>query len=156
MNDDLEFKRRWKEHGPALPPPPAGLSAKVWARLRPQPRWGLPHWAGAAALAGFLLGAGFWLGRAQSAGATEVRFRLTAPRASQVALSGSFDDWKPLPMQREGDDWVLELKLKPGTHRYVFVLNGKRSLPDPEGGEAELGPDGQAQTVLYLPKTQAL
>lgn len=155
MSDDLDFKRRWKKDGPRLPQAPADLSAKVWARTRARQSWSQP-WVLRPLFGALLLALGFWLGLRQNAGLSEVRFRLNAPRAQSVALSGSFNGWQAQPMHREGADWVLELKLKPGEHRYNFILNGKRSLPDPEGGEAELGQDGQAQSVLVLPKTQAL
>ena len=153
MNDDLEFKRQWQKKGPGLPKAPASFSAGVWAHTR-RASWGLPRVALGSAFAMLLVGLGFWLG--QRGSQSEVRFRLNAPRASQVSLSGSFNDWQPQAMHREGDAWVLDMKLKPGSHRYVFVLNGKRSLPDPEGGDAILGSDGEAQSVLVLPKTQAL
>jgi hypothetical protein len=154
MDDDRLFKQRWKDEGPSLPKAPRDLSAKVWGRLKPRPR--LRAWVWRPVLGALLLSVGYWLGQRQSAGQSEVRFRLSAPRASQVALSGSFNGWQPQPMHREGGDWVLDLRLKPGRHHYVFVLNGKRSLPDPEGGDAELNGSGEAQSVLYLPKTQAL
>lgn len=154
MNDDLEFKRRWQKDGPGLPKAPADLTAKVWARRQGPVRWTHP-WVLRPLLGLVLLGFGFWLGR-QNQGLSEVRFRLNAPRATQVALRGSFNGWQTQAMRREGDEWVLNLQLKPGSHRYVFVLNGKRSLPDPDGGEAELSQDGEAQSVLVLPKTLAL
>ena len=155
MNDDLKFKQAWKKDGPRLAPAPKDLSARVWARTRARQGWQNP-WVLRPLLGALLLAVGFWLGQRQNAGLSEVRFRLNAPRATQVALKGSFNGWQAQPMHREGDEWVLDLKLKPGDHRYVFVLNGKRSLPDPEGAEAELGQDGEAQSVLYLPKTHAL
>lgn len=155
MKDDLDFQRRWKKDGPRLAPAPKDLSARVWARTL-APAWWQRPWVLSPALGALLLLIGFWFGLRQGAGVTEVHFRLAAPRATQVALSGSFNGWQPQPMHREGDEWVLDLKLKPGDHRYVFVLNGKRSLPDPEGGEAELGQDGEAQSVLVLPKSHAL
>lgn len=155
MSDDLKFKQGWKKDGPRLPKAPAGLSAGVWARTRAAQGWRHP-WVLRPLLGVLLLAIGFWQGQRHASGLSEVHFRLNAPRATQVALKGSFNGWRPQPMHREGDEWVLDLKLEPGDHRYVFVLNGKRSLPDPEDAEAELGQDGEAQSVLYLPKTHAL
>ena len=155
MSDDLKFKQRWQKDGPRLAPSPKDLSARVWARTRSRAPWHNP-WVLRPLLGALLLAVGFWWGQRQNSGLSEVRFRLNAPRATEVALKGSFNGWRPQAMHREGDEWVLDLKLKPGDHRYVFVLNGKRSLPDPESAEAELGRDGEAQSVLYLPKTQAL
>ena len=155
MIDDHSFKRQWKKLGPKMPKAPNDLSAKVWARTRPQASW-RSAWVWRPLVASLVLGFVYWAGMRQGAGQSEVRFRLEAPRATQVSLSGSFNQWQAQPMHREGDEWVLDLKLKPGKHRYVFVLNGKRSLPDPDGGDAELSEAGEAQSVLYLPKTQAL
>jgi hypothetical protein len=154
MNDNA-FKKRWKEQGPGLPAAPPDTAARFWARAQRSAGAWRP-WILRPALGALLLAAGFWLGLRQGAGVSEVRFRLTAPRAQQVALSGSFNGWRPAPMRRDGDDWTLDLRLKPGRHRYVFVLNGRRSLPDPEGGDAVLDEDGQAQSVIDLPKTQTL
>lgn len=59
-------------------------------------------------------------------GGRRVRFRLTAVKAEQVALAGDFTGWTPQPMRRSGDDWHLELILKPGVHHFGFLLDGDR------------------------------
>ena len=152
---EADFKRRWKKDGPALPKAPQDLSVRVWARTRARAWWQNP-WVLSPSLGLLLLLLGYGLGLRQSAGVTEVHFRLNAPRATQVALRGSFNGWQRQAMHRDGDEWALDLKLQPGDHRYVFVLNGKRSLPDPNAQDAELSPDGEAQSVLYLPKARTL
>lgn len=53
------------------------------------------------------------------------RFRLHAPRAHAVALAGDFTDWRPRPMARDGDDWVLELTIGAGVHHFAFFVNGR-------------------------------
>ena len=53
------------------------------------------------------------------------RFRLHAPQAHAVGLAGDFTGWRPRPMARDGDDWVLELTLGAGLHHFAFVVNGR-------------------------------
>ncbi len=53
------------------------------------------------------------------------RFRLHAPRAHAVGLAGDFTDWRPRPLVRDGEDWVLELTLGPGLHHFAFVVDGR-------------------------------
>ena len=37
-----------------------------------------------------------------------------------VLLVGDFTEWEsnPLPMEKKGDDWILEIRLPPGDYRY--------------------------------------
>ena len=57
-----------------------------------------------------------------------VRFELSAPRASHVALVGSFNEWNPAvtPLSRDPASgiWVVSLRLPPGRHVYAFVVDG--------------------------------
>lgn len=49
------------------------------------------------------------------------------PEASQVILSGSFNNWSQhaLPMKRSGDQWIAEYVLPPGNYEYKFIVDGK-------------------------------
>jgi hypothetical protein len=82
-----------------------------------------------------------------------VRLRLRTG-ARQVVVVGSWDDWKtpgqPL-LAVDGDLWQVWVPLPPGTHRYVFLVDGRvvrppdapRYVPDEFGGEdgvLEIGP----------------
>jgi hypothetical protein len=62
-----------------------------------------------------------------------VQFRLEVPDAEQVAVAGTFTDWKPAyPLQEtEPGVWSALIPLKPGVHDYAFVVDGKEWLPDP-------------------------
>ena len=62
------------------------------------------------------------VGRARSQGRVVV-FTVESDRAA-VALSGSFTEWTPVPMRRNGRNFTLELVVAPGTHQYGFVLDG--------------------------------
>lgn len=64
-----------------------------------------------------------------------VRFELYAPRASRVALAGSFNRWNPAatPLVRVGPDgmWTVTLALPSGQHQYGFIVDGRNWVPDP-------------------------
>ena len=62
-----------------------------------------------------------------------VQFRFDSKDARDVALAGSFSDWRPsYPMQRSSDGvWTLVLPITPGVHDYSFVVDGERWVPDP-------------------------
>ena len=65
-------------------------------------------------------------GRAQA-------FQLTAPDAGTVLLVGDFTGWQkePVPMQPGVDGiWSATVTLLPGTHLYMFIVDGKW-LEDP-------------------------
>ncbi|MBN8216349.1 MAG: hypothetical protein J0L75_06880 [Spirochaetes bacterium] len=91
-----------------------------------------------ACLVFLAFGAGIWFGRAsrpsESAALTEIRFSLQAPGMGQVALMGDFTQWKPVPMKSMGSlgEWEVRVKIPPhGRYRYLFLLDGKEMVPDP-------------------------
>jgi hypothetical protein len=63
-----------------------------------------------------------------------VRFDLTAPGAREVAVAGSFNGWRPEAtrmVRGAGGVWSVTVPLAIGEHRYQFVVNGRRWVPDP-------------------------
>lgn len=64
-----------------------------------------------------------------------VRFELYAPRASRVALAGTFNRWDTTatPLVRVGKDgmWTVTLALPSGQHQYGFIVDGRNWVPDP-------------------------
>ncbi|MFN4223183.1 MAG: glucodextranase DOMON-like domain-containing protein [Fervidobacterium nodosum] len=56
----------------------------------------------------------------------KVVFTFNYPQANTVHLAGTFNNWSTNanPMRREGDLWVTELELKPGTYQYKYVIDG--------------------------------
>ncbi len=73
-------------------------------------------------------------------GGRMVHFRLPAGDAERVALTGTFTDWAPRPMDRSGDHWVLDLVLEPGLHHFVFVLDSEHwYVPDNAPGVVDDG-----------------
>ena len=57
-----------------------------------------------------------------------VTFKLSAPAATEVFLTGSFDDWDVVrrPMKKdEKGTWKTRVNLAPGAHEYRFVVDGE-------------------------------
>ena len=54
-------------------------------------------------------------------------FRITEPDAKSVLLVGDFTDWqrRAVPMEQgSGGVWTATVKLPPGTHNYLFIVDG--------------------------------
>src|SRR5579859_4625943 len=53
-----------------------------------------------------------------------VSFRVWAPFAASVAVTGSFNDWSQEPMASEGDGyWFVKIKKAEAGQEYKFVIN---------------------------------
>jgi len=67
----------------------------------------------------------------------EIQFslKLNNNKTHTVAIAGDFNSWNPgdnLLEDPDGDGiWTGTLKLKPGRYEYMFVLDGKKWVPDP-------------------------
>lgn len=61
------------------------------------------------------------------------RFVIYQPAADQVEITGSFTDWKTLPLKKMGASgyWEVTLNLSPDEHRYSYILEGGERIPDP-------------------------
>jgi 1,4-alpha-glucan branching enzyme len=58
-----------------------------------------------------------------------VNFYCAAPDARAVEITGDFNHWEPLPMQRTLDGWwFIRLQLCHGHHQYRFIVDGKKQL----------------------------
>ena len=64
----------------------------------------------------------------QSSTKKQIIFKLHAPKANEVYLAGSFNDWnetgRPLKQDKQGT-WRARLQLEPGIHEYRYVVDGK-------------------------------
>jgi hypothetical protein len=83
-----------------------------------------------------------------------VRFVYAAPQASRVAVTGSFTNWdsEGVPLRRGADGtWVAELRLVPGLHHYVFVVDGSQWEPDPNAASRVQDGFGSENSVLLVP-----
>lgn len=64
----------------------------------------------------------------------DVTFRYEDDRARTVEVAGSFNNWKPNSTSMEKKDdatWIVTVKLEPGSHQYMFVIDGKKWVRDP-------------------------
>ena len=77
---------------------------------------------------------------------------LVAPGAKCVGVAGTFNDWQAaatlLKPIRAGE-WKGELKLPPGRHEYLLVVDGKW-MSDPNAREAVPKPFGGVNSVVSV------
>jgi len=76
-----------------------------------------------------------------------------------VCLSGDFNRWSSEShcLERKGDEWSIQLVLRPGRYRYVFVIDRRDWISDPEALIQEEDGFGRKNSVLivdpYVTKT---
>ena len=90
--------------------------------------------------------------RAELPQPTRVALQLVEPSAKQVFVAGSFNGWKPdtTPLMPLGNGrWHGDLKLRPGRHEYLFVVDGTWR-PDPSAKESVQNPFGGRNSVLMV------
>ncbi len=86
-----------------------------------------------------------------ASGAKAVRLSLQSTEARSVGIAGSFNDWQPGPLQRDGSGrWSIELILPPGDYEYLFVVDDCW-LTDPGCAEDCPNPFGGKNSVLRVP-----
>ncbi len=76
-----------------------------------------------------------------------------AKRAKTVAVSGSFSDWRPIALRRQGEVWTGSVTVEPGTHQYGFLINNKEWYVPPNS--ADVIDDGFGRknvTLVVRPK----
>ncbi|MDA8391077.1 MAG: glycogen-binding domain-containing protein [Gammaproteobacteria bacterium] len=80
--------------------------------------------------------------RAAPAMVRRVNFAVRLPHAHSVGVIGSFDGWQhAVPLKRHAHGlWVARLRLPVGQYAYLFVVNGHRTMPNPQSREQQ--PDG--------------
>jgi 1,4-alpha-glucan branching enzyme len=79
-------------------------------------------------------------------------FRLKGmPDAKKVFLAGDFNDWKTdqLAMQKQGDEWIFDLNMAPGKHRYKFIVDGQWII-DPNNKLWEQNEYGTGNSILWI------
>lgn len=63
-----------------------------------------------------------------------VEFALEAPGARSVAVAGDFTTWTPMVELEDPDGdgiWSGRARLRPGIHKYMFVVDGSEWVTDP-------------------------
>ena len=148
MREGIAVRPEWR----------AELLAKVPARRR---RAAIARWMPASLAAVLCLGLGLtalvkWRGSTSAIEprvASQVRFSIHAPSATQVSLVGDFDHWDPsaLPMQRarDGETWTLDVHLRPGRHVFAYAVDGDLKT-DPSAPRAVEDDFGVPSSVVVV------
>ncbi len=79
-------------------------------------------------------------------------FKLNAPQAQSVYVTGSFNDWsldESCRMKNIGGLWTLQLPLKPGMYKYQFIVDGKWQ-EDPENKMIERNSFGDVNSLIEV------
>jgi hypothetical protein len=83
-----------------------------------------------------------------------VRLMFDAPDARRVAIAGDFNRWDSdatlLTRERGSRAWSVTLALRDGEHRYAFVVDGTRWVPDPRAERTARGDDGRLYSLLNV------
>jgi hypothetical protein len=80
------------------------------------------------------------------------RFVIYRPDVSQVEITGTFTEWKRIPMNRIGSSgyWEITLDLPKGEHRFTYMLEGHQRFADPTILAQEQDDFGGKNSVLVL------
>lgn len=71
------------------------------------------------------------------------------PRAERLSIAGDFNAWKPAPMEKRGDAWVITIAVAPGIYHYAFVdSNGKWFVPENVAGRRDDGMGGYVAVLV--------
>lgn len=83
-----------------------------------------------------------------------VRFVIVQPTAQHVSIAGSFNSWEPTatPLTRVDSKgtWTVELPLGTGRHTYMFVINGKEWVSDPNASQDVVSEFGTLNSVVTV------
>jgi chromosome partitioning protein len=82
-----------------------------------------------------------------------VRFVAEFPRAREVRLTGSFNDWSAqgTPLYRRADGrWECILPMAPGDHQYRYIVDGTW-LPDPHNRVVVTNEFGGSNSLVAVP-----
>ncbi|MCF8036160.1 MAG: glycogen-binding domain-containing protein [Desulfobacteraceae bacterium] len=85
-------------------------------------------------------------------GRKRVVFRLTAPEAKEVCISGSFNGWdnrKGFMKRKPGGFWEKIVMLPPGRYEYKFRVDGNWWL-DPGNSQSCGNPFGGQNSVIEV------
>ncbi len=93
-------------------------------------------------------------GRGQTSRTLRVEF--SHPKATTVAIAGTFNDWRPeatrmIPLGN--GRWRKELALAPGTYEYLLVADGQW-IPDPSAKQTVPNPFGGVNSLVTVPRTK--
>ena len=79
-------------------------------------------------------------------------FTLFAPNASEVYLTGDFNDWSPTEFKArrfKDGTWKKKVMLKPGQYEYLFLVDSQWCT-DPENPNRTTNPFGSENSVVVV------
>lgn len=87
-----------------------------------------------------------------------VEFSLDAPNATSVAVAGDFNGWEGglVLEDRDGDGvWSGRVALRPGLHKYMFILDGDVWVTDPKASRFDDDGFGNQNAVIAVTPSPA-
>ena len=91
--------------------------------------------------------------RSPASGRKRIYFQLKADPGSEVAISGSFNDWnekaKKMVDRNNNGEYGITLFLPPGRHEYKFIINGEWHV-DPECPNWAVNDCGTLNSVITV------
>lgn len=83
-----------------------------------------------------------------------LHFELHAPGADKVELVGSFNNWQAGDIVLRGPDasghWTADVALPEGQHEYMFLVDGKRWVADPNAQTYQSDGFGRVNAVIKV------
>lgn len=81
-----------------------------------------------------------------------VEFVLRAPDATSVSVAGDFNEWTPTLLEDvDGDGvWSGRIRVEPGVHQYMFVLDDSTWVTDPQADRYAEDGFGNRNAVLAV------
>jgi anti-sigma factor RsiW len=82
-----------------------------------------------------------------------VRLNLYAPRANKVSVAGDFNKWRvdsDVMSRQEGGVWTIDIRVKPGVYTYMFVVDGKAWVTDPDAETYQDDGFGNKNAVMRI------
>ncbi|WP_319583614.1 glycogen-binding domain-containing protein [uncultured Pseudodesulfovibrio sp.] len=74
--------------------------------------------------------------------------------ARNVSVIGSFNNWRAdrsvMWYSRDAQAWILEAQLPPGDHEYLFLVNGKQLVPDPDAPMTSDDGFGNRNSIVFV------
>jgi hypothetical protein len=83
-----------------------------------------------------------------------VEFALEAPGARSVSVAGDFTGWSPAVELQDPDGdglWAGRVRITPGIHKYMFVIDGSDWVTDPRAARHVDDGFGNRNAILVVP-----
>ena len=80
------------------------------------------------------------------------RFVIFQQESLQVEITGSFTNWQKVPLTPTGSEgyWEITMEVPYGEHRYSFIVDGTKLLPDPTVAAQEPDDLGAINSILSI------